>query len=111
MLICRRFDFADVFKDFLENSTIHGLVYISTAKSFVAKSLWVIIVALGFGSAVYLIANSYAEWIESPVSTVVSTRPISDLEFPEVTVCPPKESNTALNYTPAFMFGVQNKVV
>ena len=41
----------NVFKDFLENSTIHGLVYISTAKSFVAKSLWVIIVALGFGFA------------------------------------------------------------
>ena len=87
----------NVFKDFLENSTIHGLVYISTAKSFVAKSLWVIIVALGFGSAVYLIANSYAEWNESPVSTVVSTRPISDLEFPDVTVCPPKGSNTVLN--------------
>ena len=50
-----------------------------------------------FGFAVYLIANSYAEWNESPVSTVVSTRPISDLGFPEVTVCPPKGSNTALN--------------
>ena len=84
-------------EDFLENSTIHGLVYISTAKSFVGKAIWAIIVALSFGFAAYLIAGSYAEWIQSPVSTVVSTRPISDLHFPEVTVCPPKGSNTALN--------------
>ena len=78
-------------KDFLENSTIHGLVHISTAKSFVTKAVWVIIVALGFGFSAYLIASSYGEWIQSPVSTVVSTRPISDLELPEVTVCPPTQ--------------------
>ena len=36
--------------------------------------------------------------MESPVSTVVTTKPISDLEFPEVTVCPPRGSNTVLNH-------------
>ena len=87
-----------VWTDFLENSTIHGLVYISTAKSFVAKAVWAFIVALGFGFSAHLIAGSYAEWIQSPVSTVVSIRPISDLDFPEVTVCPPKGSNTLLNH-------------
>ena len=32
------------------------------------------------------------------MATSISTFSISDLEFPNVTVCPPKGSNTALNY-------------
>ena len=37
------------------------------------------------------------EWQESPASTTVTTRPIDEVEFPAVTVCPPRGSNTALN--------------
>ena len=74
-------------KEFLEKSTIHGLSFIRDAKSLGEKAFWVIIVTLGFGCSAYLIGNSYSEWMESPVSTVVTTKPISDLEFPEVTVC------------------------
>ena len=33
-----------------------------------------------------------------PVSTSITTRPIADLDFPTVTVCPSKDSLTALNY-------------
>ena len=53
---------------------------------------------LGFLGAGLLIGKSYVEWQKSPVSTSISTLSISDLEFPNVTVCPPKGSNTALNY-------------
>ena len=83
--------------EFLSNSSIHGLVHINNAKSGVAKAAWIVILTIGFGIAAYLIANSYAEWTESPVSTVITPHSISDLEFPEVTVCPPKGSNTVLN--------------
>ena len=34
----------------------------------------------------------------SPVMTTITTHPIGQLKFPTVTVCPPKGSNTALNY-------------
>ena len=83
--------------EFLEKSTIHGLSFIKDAKSLGEKAFWAIIVTLGFGFAACLIASSYSEWIDSPVSTVVTTKPISDLEFPEVTICPPRGSNTVLN--------------
>ena len=55
-------------------------------------------VVLGFSTASYLICSSYLSWQQSPISTSSSTRPIKDLEFPTVTVCPPWGSNTALNY-------------
>ena len=46
----------------------------------------------------YLIKDSYSDWLASPISTIITTHPIDDLDFPTVTVCPPKGSYTALNY-------------
>ena len=87
-----------IVRDFLENSTIHGLVHISTAKSKSARATWVVIVAACFGIAIYMVTDSYKDWQESPVSTTITTHPITELEFPTVTVCPPRGSNTALNH-------------
>ena len=53
---------------------------------------------MGFSTAFYLINDSYVDWQASPIATSISTHPISELEFPTVTVCPPENSNTALNY-------------
>ena len=86
------------FREFLESSTIHGLVHISTAKSKVARATWVAIVVACFATAIYMITGSYKEWQESPVSTTITTHPITELEFPPVTVCPPRGSNTVLNH-------------
>ena len=86
------------FREFLESSTIHGLVHISTAKSKTAKVIWVAIVVACFAFAIHMIVDSYKEWQESPVSTTITTHPITELEFPTVTVCPPRGSNTALNH-------------
>ena len=60
--------------------------------------MWSIIVSLCFCCAGYLINSSYSAWLESPVATSQETHPIADLDFPTVTVCPPKNSHTALNY-------------
>ena len=73
------------FKEFLESSTIHGLVYISTSKSRLLRLLWIAIVVTAFSVALKLISNSYMEWSRDPVSTSVSTHPIEQLEFPNVT--------------------------
>ena len=61
-----------------------------------AKVLWFVIVSLGFLGAGFLIGESYNEWQKNPISTSITTKPIADLDFPVVTVCPPKDSNTAL---------------
>ena len=86
-----------LFQSFLEHSTIHGLAYIALEKQSIAKLIWVIIVFIGFTVAGFLIFDSAKSWEESPISTSVETRPISEVQFPEVTVCPPIGSNTALN--------------
>ena len=71
-------------KDFLESSTIHGLVHISTARSKTVRVVWLAIVVACFAIAVHMIVDSYEEWQESPVSTTITTHPITELEFPTV---------------------------
>ena len=84
-------------RTFLESSTIHGLGYISTTRKY-ARIFWILVVLAGFTGAVFLIHESFYSWSESPVKTTVETFPISDVKFPKVTVCPPKNSYTDLNY-------------
>ena len=88
----------DSLKEFLETSTIHGLAYISSAPSKISKGFWFSVVIVGFSSAFFLINDSYNDWQSSPIATSISTHPVSELDFPTVTVCPPEGSNTALNY-------------
>ena len=84
-------------RTFLETSTIHGLAYISTSRKYV-KSFWILIVMGGFIGAGVLINQSFENWNESPVKTTIETLPITNLKFPKVTVCPPKNTYTNLNY-------------
>ena len=83
-------------KEFLESSTIHGLVYIATTRRL-ARLLWILIVAAGSVGAVILIQQSFSSWASSPITTTIETLPISDLDLPHLTVCPPRNSFTSLN--------------
>ena len=105
----------DLLREFLESSTIHGLAYISNAKvdwrlilsnlfaascfqTRIGKGLWGLVVLMCFMSSSVLIYESYVDFQNSPVVTSITVQHIKDLDFPTVTVCPPKNSNTALNY-------------
>ena len=87
----------EAFKDFLEGSTIHGLAYISTVRS-VGKVFWIFVVICGFLTAGYLIHSSLSEWEENPVDTTIETLPVTEAPLPMVTVCPPENTVTSLNY-------------
>ena len=84
-------------RTFLESSTIHGLGYISTTKRLV-RLFWILVVIGGFTAAGYLIYESVQDWSDNPVKTTVETVPISEITFPKVTVCPPQNTFTDLNY-------------
>ena len=82
---------------FLESSSISGLNFISTTKRY-AKLFWIIVVVLGFTGAGVMIFQSFQDWGNNPISTTIETRPIAEIKFPKVTVCPPKDTYTDLNY-------------
>ena len=84
-------------RTFLESSTIHGLTYISTTKKY-TRLFWILIISTGFLVAFLLIKESFDSWSERPFSTTVETLPIAEIKLPKVTVCPPKNTITDLNY-------------
>ena len=84
-------------KYFLESSSIAGVPYIASTRKF-ARIFWIFVVFGGFTGAFILIHSSFANWNQSPVSTTIETLPISEITFPNVTVCPPKNSLLNLNY-------------
>ena len=87
----------DILREFLDKSTIHGLAHISDVSSKAGKVLWATVVIAGFCTAGFLIQSSYEEWETTPVATSISTHPIAALPLPIITICPPEQSNTALN--------------
>ena len=44
-----------------------------------------------------MIYQAFQSWEESPITTTIDTFPITEITFPEVTVCPPKNTKTDLN--------------
>ena len=84
-------------KQFLDTSTIHGLSWISVGRKW-SRLFWILIVIGGFTGAGYLIHESFDNWRQNPITTTVETLPISEITFPNVTVCPPKNSFLNLNY-------------
>ena len=84
-------------RQFLESSTIHGLYYISTSKKW-ARIFWIVVSFVGFTGALALITTSFKNWKQSPITTTIETLPISQITFPNVTVCPPRYYSLNLNY-------------
>ena len=84
-------------RTFLEESTIHGLTYISTTRKYV-RLFWILVVIAGFVGASLIIKESFDSWSESPVTTTIETLPIDEIRFPKLMVCPPKNTFTDLNY-------------
>ena len=85
-------------KDFLDSSSINGLNHISASRQKCVRLFWIIVVFSGFTGAAILIHFSFKSWEESPIKTTIETRPITELIFPKITVCPPKDTFTDLNY-------------
>ena len=84
-------------KHYLESSTVHGLAYISTGRNYV-RLFWILVVIAGFAGAGYIINQSFKTWAEIPVKTTIESRPVKELIFSKVAVCPPKNTYTDLNY-------------
>ena len=89
--------FWDGVQNFLESSSIAGFGHIASTRKY-ARLFWITIVIAGFIGACIMINKSFQQWEENPITTTIESRPIKELTFPKVTVCPPKNTYTDLNY-------------
>ena len=82
---------------FLESSSISGLNHISTTKKC-ARAFWIVVVLAAIIMSCLLIYESFESWSKSPVRTTIQTLEMREIKFPKVTVCPPRNTFTDLNY-------------
>ena len=54
------------------------------------RLIWLVVVFGGFGTAVYLIRENFAEAKANPILTTIDTVDITNVPFPAVTVIPGK---------------------
>ena len=87
----------DDFKAFLETSTIGGLNYISTTRTYV-RYFWILVVVTSFTISFIEIWNLFHDWSLNPIRTTSENHPITSLTLPNITICPTKNSFLNLNY-------------
>ena len=84
-------------KEFLDTSTIHGLAYISSTKG-PPKVFWTTVVVCCFLTAGLMISSSFSNWFDNPIATTEKTLSVKEVTFPTITVCPPRNTFTNLNW-------------
>ena len=72
-------------RNYLEQSTIHGLRYLSEGKIF-EKLIWLIIIIVSSSFAGYMINATIEENENEPVLTNVETTSVQNVPFPAITI-------------------------
>ena len=75
-------------KEYLLNSTLHGLRYVAESQHALERLWWGALTLCSVAACSYLVMGTVQNWLDEPVVTSVSSVPISDMEFPSVSVCP-----------------------
>ena len=87
----------EIIREFLESASINGLNHIAATRKW-SRAFWILIVITGFFGGSYITWESFQSWADNPVRTTTKTLPMSEIKFPKVTVCPPKNTFTDINY-------------
>ena len=74
--------------EFFDTTSINGITFIKKSKGL-ARLFWILVVIAGFSGAVFMLNESFKNWRNNPISTTEETKRISDITFPNVTICPP----------------------
>lgn len=76
-------------RDFSENSTLHGFKYIFVRRSFWARVLWLILLMTFTGYVIYSLFNSIIKYFDFPIATIMNIKyPDETMPFPAITLCP-----------------------
>ena len=79
-----------VVKEYAARSTVHGISYIFDKRvGFLDRALWLLTVLGATTLALWMVSDSFSHWQMNQVITTLktTTKPVTDLEFPAVTIC------------------------
>ena len=76
--------------EFANSTTVHGITYVfDRGIKALDNLLWLLVVCLGTGIAIYMSVLAWNTWKEAPVITSVSSTglPLQKVDFPAITIC------------------------
>lgn len=93
----------ELFSDYSEISTIHGVRYLGEKKRHWSERVWWFLsIVISIGLSAKFISQASSKWINSPVIVSFSeeSTPVFKIPFPSVTICTDiKLKQTSINYT------------
>ena len=77
------------FEFFCNQTTLHGWNHLVSEKGFCRKTAWLLVVIASIGASLYFAFLNIDEFINSGTVTSIKsmTAPLSDIEFPAITLC------------------------
>ena len=78
-------------KKFCQESSIHGVQYLTPNWSTIERLLWLAVIIASVTSSVFILAALFDDWKFYPTQITIDTTafPVQSIPFPMVTVCPP----------------------
>ena len=75
--------------EYFTETTVHGFHYVAEGRNCLEKSLWIVLIILGFSYGGYQIYSAYTYWEEHPLQTTIGEigLPVHQLSFPAITIC------------------------
>lgn len=96
----------EICSEYCDNSTIHGINYISDrSRPLAERLLWIIAFSICLIGCGILIHDSWHKWEQSPVIINFNEKstPVWDIPFPSVTICPQTKTRVEIfNFTKIF---------
>ena len=81
-----RSNFRITIDEYLRNTTIHGLLYLSECKQLWEKLSWVLVISIASGFAFQMIYTSIDEFEREPIITTLETTSVVNVPFPAITI-------------------------
>ncbi|TRY76922.1 hypothetical protein TCAL_10149, partial [Tigriopus californicus] len=100
--------FPKTVRDLSDVSTVHGLRYVLNGKAcYLDRLLWTLICVTATGIGLFMSAQLWLHWQSNPVVTTIATAslPITNLDFPAITLCSPGNDIESLTKLPLILDG------
>ena len=78
----------DMWQEFADSTTLHGLHYVSMKRHFLVRIIWLILLLASGSYYIFTVYRAFNKYYQHPVNTVLSRTYPDEMDFPAVTICP-----------------------
>jgi Amiloride-sensitive sodium channel. len=87
-LVAERLTIKQIFKRYVETSTLHGFCYVCSDTFLIRRAIWAILMILGAVYFLIKLHDGIIHYLEYPFTTLASIEYVPQLLFPAMTFCP-----------------------